>query len=65
MNRGVQDSQVSYGVLSGVAMGFETMETLFMDTVEKSISYVSKVDNPWLGVYPDIGNLMQKADKVI
>ena len=49
----------------GVAMGFETMETPFMDTVEKSMSYVSKVDNPWLGVYPDIGNLMQKADKVI
>ena len=32
-----------------------------MDTVEKSMAYVSKVNNPWLGVYPDIGNLKNAA----
>ncbi len=41
----------------GVMMGFETMETPFMDTVEKSMAYVSQVDSPYLGVYPDLGNL--------
>lgn len=41
----------------GVLLGFETMETSFMDTVEKSMEYVRLVDNPYLGVYPDIGNL--------
>lgn len=41
----------------GVNLGFETMETPFMDTVEKSMAYVSRVNNPYLGVYPDIGNL--------
>ena len=42
---------------SGVVLAFETMETPFMDTVEKSMEYVKKVGSPWLGVYPDIGNL--------
>lgn len=41
----------------GVMMGFETMETLFMDTVEKAMHYVKLMDSPYLGVYPDIGNL--------
>lgn len=41
----------------GINLGFETMETPFMDTVEKSMAYVSLVNNPYLGVYPDIGNL--------
>ncbi len=41
----------------GVMLGFETMETPFMDTVEKSMAYVSQVESPYLGVYPDLGNL--------
>ena len=38
-------------------LGFETMETPFMDTVEKAMAYVKDVDQAYLGVYPDIGNL--------
>lgn len=41
----------------GVLLGFETMETPFMDTVEKAMAYVDKIDSPYLGVYPDTGNL--------
>jgi len=41
----------------GVALGFETMETPFMDTVQKAMAYVDAVDSPYLGVYPDLGNL--------
>lgn len=41
----------------GVLLGFETMETPFMDTVGKAMRYVSEVDSPYLGVYPDLGNL--------
>lgn len=41
----------------GVLLGFETMETPFMDTVEKAMAYVDKIDSPYLGVYPDMGNL--------
>ena len=41
----------------GVIMGFETMETPFMNTTEKSMKYVNLIGSPYLGVYPDSGNL--------
>ena len=41
----------------GIVLGFETMETPFMDTVGKAMDYVHKVGSPYLGVYPDTGNL--------
>ena len=41
----------------GINLGFETMETPFMDTVGKSMYYVNMINSPYLGVYPDIGNL--------
>jgi L-ribulose-5-phosphate 3-epimerase len=45
----------------GIVMGFETMETEFMNTTEKAMKYVKIVDNPYLGVYPDSGNLTNAA----
>lgn len=48
---------------AGVILGFETMETPFMDTVGKVMRYVQMCDSPWLGVYPDIGNLQNAAVK--
>ena len=42
----------------GVLLGFETMmDRPFIDTVEKAMEYVNMVNSPYLGVYPDIGNL--------
>ena len=41
----------------GILMGFETMETAFMDTVTKSMKYVDLINSPYLGIYPDSGNL--------
>ncbi len=46
---------------AGVLLGFETMETPFMDTVGKAMAYVNLVGSPYLGVYPDIGNLKNAA----
>ena len=46
---------------AGVVLAFETMETPFMDTVEKAMKYVDLIGSPWLGVYPDIGNLKNAA----
>ena len=46
---------------AGVLLGFETMETAFMDTVGKAMAYVNLVGSPYLGVYPDIGNLKNAA----
>ena len=45
----------------GIVLGFETMETPFMDTTEKAMKYVNLVNNPYLGVYPDSGNLMNAS----
>lgn len=42
---------------AGIMLGFETMETEFMNTVEKSMKYVSDINSPYLNVYPDSGNL--------
>ena len=45
----------------GIILGFETMETEFMNTTEKAMHYVSLIDSPYLGVYPDSGNLTNAA----
>jgi L-ribulose-5-phosphate 3-epimerase len=41
----------------GVILAFETMETLFMDTARKAMTYVDENDSPYLQIYPDLGNL--------
>lgn len=51
------NKSVEYAAKHGVILGFETMETAFMDTVTKAMSWVDQVGSPYLGVYPDIGNL--------
>ena len=48
---------------AGVMLGFETMETPFMDTVGKAMEYVHLCDSPWLNVYPDAGNLQNACVK--
>lgn len=48
---------VSMASKHGVVLGFETMETPFMDTATKAMNYVHKYQSPYLKVYPDIGNL--------
>ena len=45
----------------GVSLAFETMETPFMDTVGKAMGWVREINSPWLGLYPDIGNLQNAA----
>ena len=42
---------------SGIMLGFETMETEFMNTVGKAMKYVNLVNSPYLGVSPDSVNL--------
>jgi len=54
-------SAAEYAARAGVLLGFETMETPFMDTVSKAMAWVETVRSPYLGVYPDIGNLKNAA----
>ena len=46
---------------AGVQLGFETMETEFMDTISKAMHYVYATNSPYLDVYPDLGNLTNAA----
>lgn len=48
---------VDMAAKKGVILGFETMETEFMNTVTKAMAYVKLIDSPYLHVYPDCGNL--------
>ena len=41
----------------GVMLAFETMETPFLDTVEKAMHWVAQIPSPYLQVYPDAGNI--------
>lgn len=52
---------VEMAAKSGVVLAFETMETPFMDTVEKAMHYVSEIRSPYLQIYPDLGNLSNAA----
>ena len=52
---------VEMAAVRGIMLGFETMETDFMNTVWKSMYYVDAVGSPYLGVYPDSGNLTNAA----
>ena len=44
-----------------ILLGFETMETEFMNTVGKAMKYVQLIGSDYLGVYPDIGNITNAA----
>ena len=52
---------VEMAAKEGVTLGFETMETPFMDTVRKSMVWVNKINSPYLQIYPDVGNLTNAA----
>lgn len=52
---------VEMAAAAGVGLGFETMETEFMNTVGKAMAYVQLINSPYLNVYPDIGNLTNAA----
>jgi L-ribulose-5-phosphate 3-epimerase len=52
---------VKMAAAKGVILAFETMETEFMNTVDKAMQYVNKINSPYLKVYPDCGNITNAA----
>lgn len=54
---------VDFAASHCVNLAFETMETPFMDTTEKALKVCQAIDNPFLQIYPDIGNLQNAAVK--
>jgi predicted hexulose-6-phosphate isomerase len=55
------ERSVAMAARQGIILAFETMETPFLDTVEKAMFWVNKVNSPYLQVYPDIGNITNAA----
>lgn len=49
---------VRFASKNGVILGFETMETNFMNTITKAQQYVSYINSPYLKIYPDCGNVI-------
>lgn len=45
----------------GIILAFETMETEFINTVNKAMYWVNQARSPYLLVYPDAGNLTNAA----
>ncbi len=59
------EKSVAYAATAGVMLGFETMETDFMNTVTKAMTYVNKINSPYLTVYPDIGNVRNATEQYL
>jgi predicted hexulose-6-phosphate isomerase len=53
---------VEMAAAHAVTLAFETMETPFLNTVEKAMYWVSAINSPWLNVYPDLGNITCAAE---
>lgn len=59
------EEETMYAAAHGIVLGLETMENDFMNTIEKAMYSVNRVNSPYLNVYPDIGNIYNGTDDVI
>lgn len=48
---------LSYAAQAQVMLGMEIMDTEFMNSISKFLSLKKRISSPWLGLYPDVGNL--------
>ena len=48
---------VEYAAGRGICLAFETMDTELIDSIEKAMKYVHRINSPYLQVYPDVGNI--------
>jgi len=58
------DEGTKFAAAHGVMLALETMENDFMNTVEKAMYSVRRVNSPYLQVYPDIGNISNATKDV-
>ena len=57
------EKSVRLAAREGVILAFETMETPFIDTVEKAARWTKIFPSPYLQIYPDTGNITNAALK--
>ena len=48
----------------GIILALETMENDFCNTIEKAMFFISKINSPYLKIYPDIGNVSNATKDV-
>lgn len=50
-------SGLEFAATAGVMMGIETMDGEDIVSVHSALAAVREIQSPWLGIYPDVGNL--------
>ena len=48
---------VSWAGAAGIVLALENGDSELVDSVEKAMRFVNKLNSPWFQVYPDIGNM--------
>ncbi len=48
---------VGWASAAGITMALENVDSELVDSVEKAMRFVKKLNSPWFQVYPDIGNM--------
>jgi predicted hexulose-6-phosphate isomerase len=48
----------SWASAAGVMLALENVDVDTVNSVEKALTFVKKVNSPWLNLYPDMGNLV-------
>ena len=46
---------------AGVMLGIENMDTVGIGSLEEGLAVLAQVGSPWLQLYPDIGNLIERG----
>lgn len=54
-----------YASSKGILLGIETMETDFLNTVEKGMTYINEVKSSYLKMYPDVGNIRNATEDTV
>ncbi len=51
----------AHAARAGVMLGIENMDTVGIASLEGGLAVVERVGSPWLQLYPDVGNLIERG----
>jgi len=50
-----------YAAREGMMLGIENMDTVGIASLEEGLAVLERVGSPWLQLYPDVGNLIERG----
>lgn len=50
-----------YAAREGMMLGIENMDTVGIASLEEGLAVLARVGSPWLQLYPDVGNLIERG----